>query len=382
MKKLEESLKEWVDHQLISQEQLLPILDYENKKPQKTWILSSVFLLGSSIIAMGIISLIAANWYQIPAWVKLITDFLLLTGLAMMIVKTKNSPKYFLFDGLILLFFLLCLASIGLISQIYHTSGNFHEVLFFWTVTTLGIVIHARHILIPSIWSLAFTSAIFLWLSWDYFFQSINGPLLLILTLFFSLLTVISKIIMHEKPFTKALRWTHLSLGVLGLFYLETTHSRFFSYSSYIFSNTTLIYQLSSLFSLFLIMVIIKSHEYKKNQQALLITILLFFLMVFHLPLLEVKSHFIYGIFTVLILSLVALFQASLGNKKMFEHLLSIICIRFFFFYLEAFSGLTKTGLGLIFTGSLLLGITLLWNKYKHQLSLMAEKWINHEFKK
>ena len=66
MSKLEKALKEWVLLGFIGQDQAKLIREHEFAKPEGSWILSGLLILGASIIGIGVISLVAANWNEIP----------------------------------------------------------------------------------------------------------------------------------------------------------------------------------------------------------------------------------------------------------------------------------------------------------------------------
>jgi uncharacterized membrane protein len=157
MSKFEKKLNEWVSLGFINNDQALKIQSYENSKPEGAWILSGLLILGVIIIGIGIISLIAANWITIPDAVKLGVDFGLLITLAFATVKSwepKDSSKHPLrFESFLLLFLIHCLASIGLISQIYHTGGKLYQALMLWSIITFLATLCARQIFVPFLWT-------------------------------------------------------------------------------------------------------------------------------------------------------------------------------------------------------------------------------------
>lgn len=93
MSNLEKGLKEWVTLGFITQDQADRIHGHEAAKPENSWILSGLLILGAIIVGIGIISLIAANWDQIPDALKLVGNFTLLTGLAIATVHSWETKK-------------------------------------------------------------------------------------------------------------------------------------------------------------------------------------------------------------------------------------------------------------------------------------------------
>ena len=79
---INEKLDQWQQAGLLSSAQHDAILAFEAKQPSRSsWWLYSLMILGAVIIGLGIISLIAANWADIPDVLKLGVDFLLLLAL-------------------------------------------------------------------------------------------------------------------------------------------------------------------------------------------------------------------------------------------------------------------------------------------------------------
>ncbi len=69
---LRSKLKTWQQAGLLSPDQADKILVFESATaPSGTWILRGAAMIGLSAIAIGIISLVASNWEQIPNEVKI-----------------------------------------------------------------------------------------------------------------------------------------------------------------------------------------------------------------------------------------------------------------------------------------------------------------------
>ena len=121
MSRLENKLTLWEQQKLISPTQKQQILAFEtqNKRPH---LLTALFSLGIFILSLGIISLIAANWDEISGTVKLTIDFILLAALAAGTIVADARGKIFWKEAGILALFLMTIASIGLISQVFQTN--------------------------------------------------------------------------------------------------------------------------------------------------------------------------------------------------------------------------------------------------------------------
>lgn len=112
MSRLNNRLTLWEQNRLIAPEQKQLILDFEsqNKTPHLPY---AVFMLGVFVTALGIISLIAANWEEIGGGVKLTADFILLAVLAGGIMRAQNRGSAFWREAGIFALFMMTGASIG-----------------------------------------------------------------------------------------------------------------------------------------------------------------------------------------------------------------------------------------------------------------------------
>ena len=73
--KLNKKLSEWQSAGLIDDEIVARILRHENQhhKPLMIYAISGI---GALSLSLGLISTVAANWHQIPSFIKLILDLL------------------------------------------------------------------------------------------------------------------------------------------------------------------------------------------------------------------------------------------------------------------------------------------------------------------
>ena len=94
MSRLNNRLTLWEQNRLIAPEQKQLILDFE--RPNKRRICRMPFSCSAFFVtALGIISLIAANWEEIGGGVKLTADFILLAVLAGGIMRAQNRGSAF-----------------------------------------------------------------------------------------------------------------------------------------------------------------------------------------------------------------------------------------------------------------------------------------------
>ncbi len=363
MFRVKKMLNHWSSHQLITQEQVQKIIEYERTRSRGLWILQGFLILGVVTVAIGIISLIAANWDIIPNDFKLLTNFLFLISLAVGSYFVSQQNKPILFEVCLVFFMILCLASIGLISQIYHTGGEFYEALFLWSIMTFGIFIISNGLFTSFLWTAGFLPGISLTILNFPTFSREDSFIIMAMPLFSGVLAFIFK---NREKQTKAFKIWTIIMGISALIYLEFLNS--ITRSPFIFIN----YFLATCLWLSIFI----DPLYKKIQKILFTLVLILYLIFFHFPLLNVQTSIVYGIQSISILIVSAMFFASLRQRKLFQFFLITTGIRFLVLYFQAFGGLVTTGLNLILSGIIIISMVTLWYKYHNKISLWTERII------
>ena len=360
---LEKKLGDWISHSLITSEQAQKITAYETIQPTNPWIFRGFLTLGAVILGIGIISLFAANWKDIPDTLKLSTDFALLIALGMRTYMAWKKNQPILFEILLVIFMILCLASIGLISQIYHTGGKIHEALLIWSVITSGAAAVARRSFVPFICATGF----FLggtFVAFDYYPLK-NWIIISSIPLLSACLAFICMYVSSGGGQTKAFKsWAVIS-GTIIVMYLTVSRQSIDLNITEFLPN----YILAALLTLG----IWRNLEYKKIQKKLLQVVLIFYFMSFHLPLFAIQSKIASDISAIAVLSAMAMFLASLKHRRLFQFFLVLLGAIFLKLYFEALGGLATTGIGLILSGSLIISIVVIWNKYRREITTWAE---------
>jgi uncharacterized membrane protein len=150
---LAHKLAEWQAAGLLTPEAAAKILAHEGQQT-RPYLLYAVGGLGALTIALGVIAIIASNWESIPGGVKLAIDIALAAGLAVGIVAVDRRRIAWLRETLIALYWGYVLASIGLISQVYHLGGATWQALLVWTGLTFPLVTRAHSRGLASAWIL------------------------------------------------------------------------------------------------------------------------------------------------------------------------------------------------------------------------------------
>ena len=376
MARIDKKIEEWVRADLLNREAADAILAYEDDKPAGSWILSGFLILGAVTVGIGIISLIAANWESIPSSVKLAADFLLLSALAYGIYKTHDEGKPVYFEMYLVAFQVSCLASIGLISQIYNTGGKPWQALLLWSVIAAGVAVASKKAFVPFIWATGFFAAvingIFEIELLKNFYKDHEQALLMSVPLMAALMTVVSRKFFGESGQTHALRvWSFIAL-FFTLIAIEFFNSSGF-YNSKNPGMNLLAFAPGYLLAILVGIAFIIDKQFNRLQIWIALFALLGFVIQFHLGFLSIKPDYISAGFTLLILTLIAILIASLRHRKIFQVLVVFIGLRFLVLYFQAFGGLATTGIGLIVSGALIIGMVTWWNKNRRVIANWAE---------
>ncbi len=363
-------LSEWKDAGFLEESTYERILAYEKTAQRPQWMLYGLITLGVGVIALGIIATIAANWAHIANGVKLGVNFLGLSVVGGTAFWADTKKKRLLAEGALFLFFLWCIASIGLISQIYHLSGDLYQPLFLWTGLTLGVVLLTRTLVMPLFWvgalslataSLYYNTRFEYMIGWTTF--GICLPLVLAIV-GFSL-----QILRKDLPLTRAsLLWALvLAMGYEVFLYVEGL----FSGPSHIqpFIRYGLAGTLGAL--------ILVHPLYQKTQKIWLFLGVVLFMATVEVSI--IRHHDVLQRVAILILGLgflmsFAIFLASTGSKFLFQTVILLAGLRLVLFYVSLVSGLETMGLSLILTGLFIVAMVLLWKKHKDRLFLKMKE--------
>lgn len=383
MKKLQSYLNDWIKQGFITKEQKNIIYDYEQKKGKKrklNYILYGFLILGGVVLGVGVISIIAANWEDIPSMLKLAVNFGVLLGIAYAIYNADAKKKPILFDTLTIIFALLCLASIGLISQIYHTGGHPYQALVFWIIIILPLSILSKYNFMPNLWVVGFLSMFLAWafsnFSIWYFFGDRDDDYFTIF-LFFPLMcltfgNLLSSIRIFER-FGKSFNfWAIVSVSVT-IFVTDLYYS--FSEIDIKFKSFWPVI----IFSILALIFMNIRKQIQKKEKIIISVIIVFFLTIYLIP----KLIYLDGDFdefgevfaplvTIVSLVLFSIYFSIRDNKKIFNLITLLIGLRFIIVYFQVIGNLALTGFGLIISGLFIIGIALAWYKSHEKI----EKWI------
>lgn len=161
---LERQLARWLSAGLITSEQAERIRSHEAEQGRPT-LLYAVSTLAGVAIAIGIVSVIAANWDVIPGPVKLGVDLAIISVLSYVFVWREQLGPHWLRDSGLVVLYGAVLGSIALIGQVYQLGGRVELALLTWSVITFPALAHGRSAGLAFVWLLGLELTYFyLWI--------------------------------------------------------------------------------------------------------------------------------------------------------------------------------------------------------------------------
>ncbi len=146
LKKLFREIDIWVEDKIIEPSEADKIKARYSKQSEYNKLASSIFILGSILVGLGIILFIASNWQQLGKTIKVALIFSLILGFNLLgyyfRFEKKNFPK--LGEALLFLGAICFGAGIWLIAQIFQISYNYANGLLFWILGILPIIFLLR----------------------------------------------------------------------------------------------------------------------------------------------------------------------------------------------------------------------------------------------
>lgn len=369
MAKLQQNLATWTQANLISPDQAKNILDFEATRPTNNRLLYSFIALGTGVIGIGIISIVAANWDKISDAVKLGSDLFIMLALATSLWHQRNQTPGIIWEMLLTLFAAACLASQGLISQIYHIQGTLDQALLLWVVMTLPVITLAKRGFLPFIWTSALLGAAsYRFISSSWLPLSFDGRWLLIgyaLPMVCALVAMFLRRRVWAHPFTNTFReWALLGavalIGVVDFSSMMDNETFFHWHQSMTWTGLLL-------GGAVLLAIQFQANWTFKVKSLISLMVFLYLLM----PATVVGwqlSHWFAAPFTLALFTLAAVYLVWEGALWMANRLILLLGLRFLLLFFTAFGGLMDTGIGLILSGLIILLVIWLWMKLRNKL--------------
>jgi uncharacterized membrane protein len=389
--KLSKKLDIWLEHKLIDKQQYQRILAFEGEQSSDShWFLYGFLILGAVTTGIGVISLIANNWAAIPASVKLGIDFLLLITISGGVYRLHDSKHTVWFEVLLVTFQILVLASIGLISQIYHVQGEIYTALLVWSLITFWVSLYARQYFSSFLWVSLFMIG-FSWSVLDWQVTLLEGKhwwtvdrplhLLFIFTVFTSLLLYHLSLKLKRYNFASSFQLWFVVSGLASLIYADLL------YWTVRWERTPDELMIPA----YLVAIGFIIHTYLRTElprynRALMIIASLLFLLLFRPEWLmltgsddSLLKELFAPVLIISILLLYALHVGSMGRKTLFNITTFLIGLRFLVVYFEVIGDLALTGVGLIISGLAIIAVTYGWYRSRDALHSWVKRRGWHE---
>lgn len=378
-KTLLKSLNDWTAAGIITGAQKDTIISFEEKKSggaRSRWALYGFLVLGVSIIGIGLISIIAANWEEIPGGIKLFMDFILLMAVAAGVLALDLKERGILYDAAASFFALFVLASIGLISQVFHTGGELHQALFFWAAIIFPLSLFTKKGFIPYLWVAGFLGATVAWATSEAFIWSeytnddevilALGMALPFLCLFAGSLMSRAKVLGRHS--TAFIQWALVfMLGAIIITDINISTDEF--------DVPARIMLPAAVFACLALASVIADFKVRVKEKAIILAMTAITALPY-IPLLfppdpeaiRTGNEFLGALYTISMLILLSMLFVVRDSKRLFNVATLLAGLRFLVVYFQVFKDLAATGFGLIFSGLLIIGVSLLWFRQRDRL--------------
>jgi uncharacterized membrane protein len=392
--KLDVKIKRWMNEDIISAEQMEAILSFEQSMSKKTRSQISLYafvILGCCVLSIGLVSVIAANWNAIPEAMKLIVAFLGLGGIGFGAYRANSKNRVLMFEGLSTLFMLACLATIGLIAQVFHTGGAPYQALALWLVIVLPLALLAKRKFLPNLWIVGLITTFFVWVldrnSWwavnfmtDRYFDLDNLLPVFIVTALLSVpLASIFGRFTQNRYFTKSLWSWGFVAGIVAMFVGDGHYTEFERVGSCALYPALSLLPLASL-------LVINRKDVHWIEKVAVVSFLCFSVGIF-IPSLfmhDWKWKAVYDLrdafqiigaaYFIISALLLALVFAIRKRFWLFRTMIILVGLRFLVVYFQVFEDLATTGLGLLVSGGVILGMTFLGYKLSPKLNSWVQE--------
>lgn len=382
--KLMKKINEWQRENIIDDVTAEKIVKYEQSH-SKNIVLWAFGGMGSFAIIVGLVSVIAANWSQIPDSLKLASDLLMCLLLATTLYwsctrQEKSSGHLWLREVLVVVYYGFVLASMALIGQTYQLGGSVSELLLVWTLVTIPLVLLARGNFITLLWLAAMSiTYVFNVEALHDFIRSMTSvsadlvtsfviSLYVLGPLFFMLISRIPWLLRERELMAEGLsRYSWFAVAVMGfifqfLWYENIRGAVVVNYLILICSVVTAL----------VIYFIPKMYSRESPDKHLAMRVVLSIVLM--LGIVGAKYNYtidlVGAVTNLFYLCVLAWAAIKIKNTHLFNIVTAIICIRILIIYFEVFGSMLDTGIGLIVGGVLTLLISWWWFKRSNRLAL------------
>lgn len=155
---LKQKTQTWIAQGVITPEQAQAILAIERQRNSHFFTKIS-FALAASLIGLGIMLLIAANWGKLGEIVRLLGDFTLFAAFIATAYYAIRTQRTALREVMLIICSSMVGASIGLIAQVFHLQGGWTSFALSWALLSLPFVLFSRNLVLNTAWWVLFASS-------------------------------------------------------------------------------------------------------------------------------------------------------------------------------------------------------------------------------
>jgi uncharacterized membrane protein len=362
---LEPRLQRWVSAGLVTAEQAERIRAFEHAEHEhRPTLLYAVAGLGGLAIAVGLLSIVAANWDEISGRVKIGLDLVLVAALGLGVWQWERRGPGWARETAIVVLYGLVLASIALLGQVYQLGGQAHEALLAWSVLTALLMTRARSGLAAMVWILGLQVTWAVWSVW--LADAWHSEELALGTIYWAPLLCIAvgrwSLVRRARPALAgaldAVGWFEVLLcATLGTFafYEDTAREHW--------SEAYPAAVISAVLTLAIAVALLSSLP----ERLLLVACLV----LSHVPLFTSPGdlELVAAASFVALWLLVAWTAHHARNVRLLNVATAMIGMRILAIYFEVFGTLLDTGLGLVSGGLLTLALVWLWTRKRKQFA-------------
>jgi len=370
---VDRKLVEWQKAGLLSAGDAAKILAYEGHQT-RPYLLYAVGGLGALTIVLGLVAIIASNWESIPGGVKLGVDLVLAAALAVGLVVVDRRGIDWLRETLIALYWGYVLASIGLISQVYHLGGATWQALLLWSGLTFPLVTRSHSNGLATLWILALHTTYFMALEPLVSARHVAEGLvvgLVGLAPLLCLAVATSASVARARP-----GFHHAFLGLGWIEALAMTSGATFAFydgplrSEELGSFATAAAVAAALVVFLMVRAGRLVHGRREAVLPMRVLLALFLVLGYGPILLATRDLELIGALAFIALWAVAAWVGyATHNARVLNLATAVIGVRLIAVYFEVFGSLMDTGLGLVTGGLLTVALTYFWARKRRELA-------------
>lgn len=339
---------DWVQKGLISASQAQDIIAFEQSKKSYFSLFSIILFLGFFSVANGIVAVVSSNWYAISGAVKITGLFVFLTGAAVALARVREKHPIG-FEGGLFFYMLLLFAAIGLVGQVYHLKSDTYKAFLFWSALAFPLLFLTRKVLLGYLWEIVFVMAFGCspWGRdfWEFFVETLfPSPLclsFLCMALFFILLRV-----EKARVFVAPLRTFAAFFALFWLMLGEYDYSIFKNHTAL---APVLFFAAAAGFAAY----VWKYAPFSRSEKQAALGVTGLYVLFFLCPAFKSVNYF----FQLTILIGFVFTAYRFGGEKTARLLAGVTALRMLIAFFSLFGSLLYTGVGLIVSGLVILGI-------------------------